>query len=378
VRVSVVGQGYVGTALALAAHKAGHKVLGIEIDAARLKALATIGYEVSSSFSEIASSEVVVIAVPTPLDLERKPDLSYLEAACSSIAPHLSAGTLVVNESTSYPGTLRNLIAPRLGSSALYAAAPERVDPGNESWDLKRTPRVIGALSDGALERAVGFYKTVCDEVVTVSSPEVAEAAKLFENTFRQVNIALVNEFAQIASALGISTWEVLAAADSKPFGFMKFLPSVGVGGHCIPVDPSYLSYVAEKSGKSARFIDLANLVNLEMPKYVAARIDEELGGVSGKKIQVVGIAYKANVADLRESPAIALIGELRALGAVVSWCDPLVGEWNGENSAAIEVVDAGVVVSPHEEIDLSVWKSSGMRVFDVSTAANLGWPKFL
>jgi len=214
--------------------------------------------------------------------------------------------------------------------------------------------------------------------VITVSSPEVAEAAKLFENTFRQVNIALVNEFAQIASALGISTWEVLAAADSKPFGFMKFLPSVGVGGHCIPVDPSYLSFVAEQNGKSARFIDLANLVNLEMPKYVAGRIDKELGGVKGKRIQIAGIAYKANVADLRESPALSLIGELRELGALVSWCDPLVGSWNGEKSEPISLVDAGVIVSPHREIDFSLWKSGGMRVFDLSTAANLGWPKFL
>lgn len=377
-RIGVVGQGYVGTTLARAAVSAGHSVIGVEVDPVRVGSLASVGYPVDSDFSVVGGCEVIVIAVPTPLDSERKPDLSFLAQACESIAPYLSAGTLVVNESTSYPGTLRNFIAPKLGSTALYAAAPERVDPGNELWDLKRTPRVIGALSDAALERAVGFYRSVCDEVITVSSPEVAEAAKLFENTFRQVNIALVNEFAQVAAALGISTWEVLAAADSKPFGFMKFLPSVGVGGHCIPVDPSYLSYIAEQHGKSARFIDLANLVNLEMPKYVATRIDKELGGASGKRIQVVGIAYKANVSDLRESPALALISELRALGALVSWCDPLVGEWNGEKSAPISAVDAGVVVAPHREIDLSLWKSGGVQVFDLSTAANLGWPKFL
>lgn len=374
----MVGQGYVGSTLSIAASKAGHEVLGIEIDERRIRELSGVGYSVTSDFSLVSKSEIVVIAVPTPLDANRNPDLSFLESACRSIRDYLPDSTVVINESTSYPGTLRNLIATNLGNRHLYAAAPERVDPANESWDVHRTPRIVGGLTPEATRRATDFYRTICDQVVVVSSPEVAEAAKLFENTFRQVNIALVNELAQITESLGVSTWEVLAAADSKPFGFMKFLPSVGVGGHCIPVDPSYLSFVANQNGKSARFIELANLINLEMPKYVAARIDKDLGGISGKDIQVAGIAYKANVADIRESPALELIEEFRSMGANVSWCDPLVGEWNGEKSTPIHSVDVGVIIAPHREIDLTTWRKYGTKVFDVSTSEDLGWPKFL
>ncbi len=377
-RVAIIGQGYVGKALGIAAHSAGHSVVGVEIDESRVAALAgAIGYSVGSDFSSVAGSEVVVVAVPTPLDGNRIPDLSYVESACESVKSYVDVGTLIVNESTSFPGTLRNVIAPILGSDCLYASAPERIDPANEKWGIENTPRLIAGMSSEATSKALEFYRSFCKEVHEVSSPEVAEAAKLFENTFRQVNIALVNEFAQIANVLGISTNETLAAAATKPYGFMPFVPSIGVGGHCIPVDPSYLSYAAELAGVEASFINLANKVNISMPSYIASRIASLLGGsVAGRRIQVAGIAYKADVSDTRESPALALISELRRLGAVVSWHDSVVGAWNGESSKALESVDLGVIATAHSGVDYGAWSDS--KVIDVSTAANTGWPKFL
>ncbi len=379
-RVAIIGQGYVGKALGIAAHNAGHSVVGVEIDDSRVAALVgAVGYSVGSDFSSAAGSEIVVIAVPTPLDENRVPDLSYVESACESVKSYVGAGTLIVNESTSFPGTLRNVIAPILGSDCLYASAPERIDPANEKWGIENTPRLIAGMSAEATSKALEFYRSFCEEVHEVSSPEVAEAAKLFENTFRQVNIALVNEFAQIANVLGISTHETLAAAATKPYGFMPFVPSIGVGGHCIPVDPSYLSFAAEKAGVEASFINLANKVNVSMPSYIASRIVDLLGGsVSGKRIQVAGIAYKADVSDTRESPSLALISALRELGAVVSWHDPVVGTWNGENSAALDSVDLGVIATAHTGVDYEAWKNGNTMVIDVSTAANTGWPKFL
>lgn len=379
-KVAIIGQGYVGSALGIAANEAGHDVLGIDIDSKRRSELASsIGYPVSADYSSVQGSDVVVIAVPTPLNEKREPDLTFLESACKSLAAVLKSSVLVVNESTSYPGTLRNVIAPILGDVHLYAAAPERIDPANEKWGIENTPRLVSGLSSEATSKALDFYRSFCEEVVAVSTPEVAEAAKLFENTFRQVNIALVNEFAQIAQALGISTFETLGAAATKPYGFMPFLPSIGVGGHCIPVDPSYLSFAAEKVGVEASFINLANNVNASMPEYLAARISELLGGsVSGKTIQVAGISYKAGVADTRESPALKLISLLRGAGAKVSWHDQVVGEWNGESSTPLSSVDLGVIATAHEGVDYSAWKNEKTMVIDVSTSSNTGWPKFL
>ncbi len=379
-RAAIIGQGYVGKALGVAAHNAGHSVAGVEIDSARRDSLFNeVGYLISGDFAVVADCEVVVIAVPTPLNEKREPDLSYLESACKSIKPYLKPGTLVVNESTSFPGTLRNVIAPILGSEYLYASAPERIDPANEKWGIENTPRLIAGMSPEATARALDFYRSFCEEVYEVSSPEVAEAAKLFENTFRQVNIALVNEFAQIANVLGISTHETLAAAATKPYGFMPFVPSIGVGGHCIPVDPSYLSYAAENAGVEAAFINLANKVNVSMPEYIAARIVDLLGGsVAGKRIQVAGIAYKADVSDTRGSPALALISALRGLGADVLWHDSVVGSWNGESSAALTSVDLGVIATAHTGVDYMAWKNGNTMVIDVSTGVSTGWPKFL
>jgi UDP-N-acetyl-D-glucosamine dehydrogenase len=261
---------------------------------------------------------------------------------------------------------LRNEIATRItGVEHLYASSPERVDPGNTQWGTKNTPRLIGGLTAAAVNKAKEFYTTFCDTIIEVSSPEVAEAAKIFENTFRQVNIALVNEFAQIADALGISGREVLDAAATKPYGFMEFSPGPGVGGHCIPVDPSYLAHVANQVGVPATFIKRANEVNLAMPAYVVKRVVAGSGGsIKGKTVVVVGVSYKSNVADTRETPAAAVIDLLREEGATVTWHDDLVGNWRGESSAAIKGADIAILVTKHDGLDLAAVKSCGY-VFD-------------
>jgi UDP-N-acetyl-D-glucosamine dehydrogenase len=250
---------------------------------------------------------------------------------------------------------LRKEIAARItGVNHLYASSPERVDPGNTQWGTKNTPRLIGGLTPEAVSKAKEFYSSFCDTVIEVSSPEVAEAAKIFENTFRQVNIALVNEFAQIADALGISGREVLDAAATKPYGFMPFYPSVGVGGHCIPVDPVYLANKADQIGIKTRFIDLAIQINKEMPGYFVGRAEEMLGGLKGKKVLVVGVSYKPNVADVRETPVEELISGLVKKGAEVSWHDDLVKEWNGENSVDLSNnFDLAILATPHDYLDL-------------------------
>ena len=331
-------------------------------------------YKATTNGLEIAESEVVVIAVPTPLDSERKPDLSYIDSACKVIAESLTRPALIINESTSFPGTLRNYIKPAIEKYSQekfehqYAISPERVDPGRGDYNQKNTPRLYAGLTPEATARTRDFYSTFCENLVEVSSPEVAEAAKLFENTFRQVNIALVNELAQISHALGIDVRETLDAAGTKPYGFMKFQPSAGVGGHCIPVDPSYLADVAEKVGVTATFIQRANEVNLEMPKYIASRVAKDNGGtLKGKKVLVVGVAYKPNVADTRETPAELLIDALEELGADVSWSDPVVGNWHGKESAGLNGAEIAVVVTKHDLVSAEDILKSAPYVFDTT-----------
>jgi UDP-N-acetyl-D-glucosamine dehydrogenase len=263
----------------------------------------------------------------------------------------------------------------------MFASAPERIDPANILWDISITPRLISGISHEAIEKSVQFYSSICKKITVVSSPEVAESAKLFENTFRQVNIALVNELSIITNKMGISAHEVVEAAATKPFGFMPFYPSIGVGGHCIPVDPSYLSFKAEQLGLKANFIDLANQLNRAMPKNVARKIQLELGGnLKNKRIQIAGVAYKSNVSDIRESPNLVLINELIQLGAEVSWFDPLVGSIGNQKSEPLDSqIDLGLIVSPHNDMDFSLWKNSGIKVLDLSANnVNYGWPKFL
>jgi UDP-N-acetyl-D-glucosamine dehydrogenase len=250
----------------------------------------------------------------------------------------------------------------------MYAISPERVDPGRVDFNQKNTPRLYSGLTPNASRLTRAFYSKFCDNLVEVSSPEVAEAAKLFENTFRQVNIALVNEFAQIAHSLGISVYETLDAANTKPYGFMKFTPSAGVGGHCIPVDPTYLAEVAEEHGAPATFIRRANEVNLEMSEYIVRRVAEDNGGnLDGKSVLVVGVAYKPNVADVRETAAELVIEHLRKKGAVVTWHDDVVGNWKGETSAPLQGADIAVVVTKHDSVDAKKILSSAQYVFDTT-----------
>ena len=383
-RVAIIGQGYVGLTIAVGAAGAGHAVVGFDVNPDLVAALnagvshiegitgksvnSFVGsgaYQATTDAAALDGVDVIVIAVPTPLDATRNPDLSYVHAAADLIAQHVKSPTLIVNESTSYPGTLRKEIAARItGVEHLYASSPERVDPGNTQWGTKNTPRLIGGLTPAAVAKAKEFYGSFCDVIIEVSSPEVAEAAKIFENTFRQVNIALVNEFAQIADALGISSREVIDAAATKPYGFMEFKPGAGVGGHCIPVDPSYLAHVANEVGVPATFIKRANEVNLAMPAYVVKRVIAGNGGsISGKSVVVVGVSYKPNVADTRETPAAAVIDVLRQNGARVTWHDDLVGSWRRETSAPING-DIAVVVTRHDGVDLTALQSCGY-VFD-------------
>ena len=384
-RVAIIGQGYVGLTIAIGAAGAGHSVVGFDVndslvtvlntgtshiegitDASLASFIASGAYEASTDASVLDSSDVIVIAVPTPLDEARNPDLSYVHAAADLIEKNVKSPALIINESTSYPGTLRKEIAARItGVNHLYASSPERVDPGNAVWGTKNTPRLIGGLTPAAVAKAREFYASFCDAIIEVSSPEVAEAAKVFENTFRQVNIALVNEFAQISDALGISSREVLQAAGTKPYGFMEFNPGPGVGGHCIPVDPSYLAHVANQVGVPATFIKRANEVNLAMPAYVVKRVIEGFGGsIAGKSVIVVGVSYKANVADTRETPAASVIDVLRDNGAKVLWHDDLVGTWRGESSEPMAAHDIAVVVTRHDGVSDAAIKASGY-VFD-------------
>ena len=391
-RVSIIGQGYVGLTISAYASR-NHHVVGFDLNAKIVEelnrgvshiegvdsisieqAIAAGNYKATTDAAEIAGSDIVVISVPTPLDCNRKPDLSYIDSACKVIAENLTGSALIINESTSYPGTLRDYIKPAIEKYSKqqfdhqYAISPERVDPGREDYNQKNTPRLFAGLTPEATKRTQEFYSTFCDNLVEVSSPEVAEAAKLFENTFRQVNIALVNELAQISHALGIDVRETLDAAGTKPYGFMKFSPSAGVGGHCIPVDPSYLADVAEKAGVSATFIQRANEVNLDMPKYIAGRVEKDNGGsLKGKKVLVVGVAYKPNVADTRETPAELLIIALEKLGAVVTWNDPVVGSWQGKDSVALSGADIAVVVTKHDVVPAAEILKSAPYVFDTT-----------
>jgi UDP-N-acetyl-D-glucosamine dehydrogenase len=391
-KVAIIGQGYVGLTISAFAGEI-FDVIGFDnnqkivdqlnsgvshiegVEGSVLQKWIKAGrYRATTRGSDIDDVDLVVIAVPTPLSKDRQPDLTYIDAACKTIGENVKKPALVINESTSFPGTLRNYIKPAIEKYStsplehLYAISPERVDPGRGDYNQKNTPRLYAGLTEEASEKTREFYSRFCDELVEVSSPEVAEAAKLFENTFRQVNIALVNEFAQITNALGISVYETLDAANTKPYGFMKFTPSAGVGGHCIPVDPTYLAAVAEEHGAPATFIRRANDVNLEMSKYVVERVQADNGGsLQGKSVLVIGVAYKPNVADVRETAAELVIEHLRNRGAVVTWHDDVVGSWHGESSAPLSGADIAIVVTKHDAVDENTIVASAPYVFDTT-----------
>ena len=391
-KIGIIGQGYVGLTITAFAGDF-FEVIGFDnnpriveqlnkgishiegVESSDLKRLIKAGsYRATATGSDFSDVEIVVIAVPTPLTHEREPDLAFIDAACKTIGENIHHPVLVINESTSFPGTLRKVIKPAIEKYSastvehLYAISPERVDPGRGDYNQKNTPRLFAGLTPEATALTREFYSKFCDNLVEVSSPEVAEAAKLFENTFRQVNIALVNEFAQIAHSLGISVYETLDAANTKPYGFMKFTPSAGVGGHCIPVDPTYLAAVAEEHGAPATFIRRANEVNLEMSKYVVDRVQADNGGtLAGKSVLVVGVAYKPNVADVRETAAELVIEHLHERGAVVSWHDDVVGTWKSESSAPLSGADIAVVVTMHDSVKAADVISSAPYVFDTT-----------
>ena len=347
-------------------------------DAQLRAAIAKGAYKATTDYSAVSQASVITICVPTPLDEKREPDLALLRSAATGIAPFVSSETLVVSESTSYPGTLRDIIIPIINSlkpretlAVYFASAPERVNPGDPVWNQKNIPRLVGAIDVESQKRALTFYESICDAAVSVSTPEVAEAAKLLENTFRLVNIALVNEFTQLCSASGINVHEVIDAASSKPYGFMPFRPGVGVGGHCIPVDPLYLTWWARQNGGKAAFVESADSINHAMPKYVAERalsmVDKS---IKNPKVLILGVAYKPGVGDVRETPVSELRDYLKAQGADVAWHDPLVPVWEGSNPVDLDWhCDVAVLATKQPGMNLTQLIARGIQILDCTNS---------
>ncbi|CAN5548457.1 nucleotide sugar dehydrogenase [soil metagenome] len=405
-RVVIVGQGYVGLPLAVRAVEQGHDVVGFDLDRGRIEALAagtsyiedipherlaaalaTGRYLPSADPDDLAGFDIAVISVPTPLK-EGSPDLSYIEASAAELGRRLRPGACVILESTTYPGTTQELVAPLLEQASGLAAgtdfqlgySPERIDPGNTTWTLETTPKVVSGIDAASLARVQGFYDTIVERTVATRSPKEAELTKLLENTFRHVNIALVNELTMFARDLGIDIWEAIDAAESKPFGFMPFRPGPGVGGHCLPIDPSYLSWRVKQSlGLTFRFVELANEVNEHMPDYVVRRLQSALNdrerSVKGSRILVAGVAYKKNTGDDRESPSRRVIQLLTEQHADVAVCDPHVdparshatsgATWVELSAEELRRADAVVVLVDHDAFDLHLIEAEAAYVLD-------------
>ena len=404
----VVGLGYVGLPLAIALAEAGEPVIGFDVDVTKVDALQAgrsgieditddrlskaiaQGLRLSSIATEIKSASAYVICVPTPLR-DGLPDLDAVGAAGTLVGKALEPGDLVVLESTTYPGTTEDFLRPLLEEESGLVAnedfdlaySPERIDPGNEKWTLQTTPKVVGGATERATERATELYSRIAATVVPASGPRAAEMAKLLENTFRHVNIALVNELTVYCHALGIDIWEVIRLAGTKPFGFMPFFPGPGVGGHCIPVDPSYLSWAVRKHGFQFRFVELAQEINERMPAYTVSRITELLNdrgfAVSRSRVLCVGVAYKPDVSDCRESPALQVLRKLLALRADVDYIDPHVPEViiDGRTFRSADSLDRqydlAVVLTAHSAIDLDAVAAVSDVVFDTRNAAPSG-----
>jgi UDP-N-acetyl-D-glucosamine dehydrogenase len=408
--VAIVGQGYVGLPVAMRAVEQGYRVVGVDLDVRRVDslvkgrsfvedisnetlaaALQSGRYTPTTDYADAAEFDVAVITVPTPLR-EGLPDLSFIEDSARSLAPLLRPGATVILESTTYPGTTQELLVPILeagsgmtaGSDFHVGYSPERIDPGNTTWGFVETPKVVSGITPASLAQVRSFYDSLVNQTVPVSSPKEAELTKLLENTFRHVNIALVNELAVFGHQLGVNVWESIEAASTKPFGFMKFTPGPGVGGHCLPVDPSYLSWeVRRKLGKSFRFVELANDINDHMPDYVVQRLMEMLNhdrkSLNGAKVLLVGLAYKKNSGDIRESPSIRLIELLTEYGAEVSAVDDHIDElrWPvGVRKAALDADemaanDIAVLVTDHDDFDLSVLDDPATPVLDAKNRAS-------
>ena len=405
----VIGQGYVGLSLSTAAAAEGLAVTGVDIDEARVTAL-TEGRNVvpgvddggfavgidsgrlsfSSSFAPLGSADVVVICVPTPVTSDHRPDVSAIELAAGEAGDRLGRGSLVILESTTYPGTTEEIVLPQLerrglraGRDFLLAFSPERIDPGNTKYGLRNTPRVVGGIDAMSTEAAAAFYRLLVDDVTALSSCRTAELAKLLENTFRMVNIALVNELAMQCHDQGIDVWEVIRAAVTKPFGFMPFYPGPGVGGHCIPLDPTYLAWQSHRdTGRRFRLVELAQDINADMPDYVTRRVIDALGergiAVRDASILVLGVTYKPNVGDLRESAAVATVARLCRRGARVSFHDPFVTSIDAHGvrlrrsrltAQTVREADAVVVLTPHDAYDFDDLLADAQMVFDARNA---------
>ncbi|MVM55615.1 nucleotide sugar dehydrogenase [Gordonibacter urolithinfaciens] len=406
-----VGLGYVGLPLAVEKAKAGFKTIGFDVQVEKvdmvnrgenyigdvvnedLAALVTSGMiAATSDFSRIADCDFVAICVPTPLDKHQQPDTSYMEASAKEIAPHLKRGVMVVLESTTYPGTTEELIKPILeqgsglvcGESLYLGFSPERVDPGNLVYKTKNTPKVVGAIGEDALECIAAVYEAVLEGGVTcVSSPAVAEMEKILENTYRNVNIGLVNELAMLCDRMDINVWEVIDAAKTKPYGFTAFYPGPGLGGHCIPLDPYYLSWKAREYGFHTSMIEASMMVNDRMPEYCVDRAARVLNGrgkaLNGSKVLVLGVAYKQDIDDYRESPALPVIEHLSARGADVSYYDPWVAEYRHKGQShssipqltaeAVEGADLVMVACAHTNVDYDFVQSHAQAVFDTKNA---------
>jgi UDP-N-acetyl-D-glucosamine dehydrogenase len=404
-RVAICGQGYVGLPLAMRAALAGHQVVGYDIDDERVKrltagesyvedvpseqlleAIARGTYRASAEAKSLAGFDIAVITVPTPLR-DGVPDLSYIESAAQTLARFLRPGATVVLESTTYPGSTEELVGPILeegsgltaGADFYLGYSPERIDPGNDTWTLENTPKVVSGVDEASLKAVDAFYSTVVERTIAVSSCKAAELTKLLENTFRHVNIALVNEIAVFARGLGIDVWEAIDAASTKPFGYMRFTPGPGVGGHCLPIDPSYLSWRVERAlGQSFRFVELANDINNHMPDYVVQRLVLSLNGqqksVNGSRVLLLGLAYKKNTGDARESPASRIATLLSGMGAQVRGVDPFVVEEHGLDTGIVRVdltqdevtaADVVVLLSDHDVFDLPMVSANARLVLD-------------
>ncbi len=403
-KIAIVGLGYVGLPLSLQFARSGVEVLGIDIDPAKaelinrgesyiqhieastIRAVVTSGrFSATTDFKRAREVEAVIICVPTPLNKNREPDISYIINTGQTLAPHLAKGTLVVLESTTYPGTteedlrqvLEKISGMQAGVDFHLAFSPEREDPGNPNSKVAEIPKVVGGLTPVCLEKAKALYGRAIKTIVPVSSCRAAEATKLLENIFRGVNIALVNELKVVYAAMGIDIWEVIRAAKTKPFGFMAFYPGPGLGGHCIPIDPFYLTWKAREYGKQTRFIELAGEINTAMPEYVVNRVAEALNAhrkaVNGSKVLLVGLSYKADVDDMRESPTFILLDMLQSRGAHVAYYDPHVpvirptrehGHWTGTasvtwNAETLSQFDAAVICTAHKAVnykELAMW----------------------
>ncbi len=385
-KVGIIGMGYVGLPLAVAFAEAGCDVVGVDNDPRRVERLRRGESDVedvpSASLQALAERfmaaddyrllrdcEATIICVPTPLANRREPDLGYLVDAATRLSGVLAKDCLVVLESTTYPGTTRERVLPLLEESGLAAGrdfnlaySPERIDPGRTDHTIRNTPKVVGGITEDCTRRAAELYGLICDEVIEVSTPEIAELSKLLENIFRSVNIALVNELAQLCDRMGIDIWEVVDAASTKPFGFMRFEPGPGMGGHCLPIDPFYLAFKAREHDFYTEFIELAGKLNQSQPLFCAQRAERALNDVGkpvkGSRVLIVGVAYKAGVADMRESPALKIIHELRRLGGEVSYHDPHVPQLSELGLSSVELdeavaeADLAMIVTAHGEVD--------------------------